>query len=270
VLADTATDNKTWRAQSEHQPVVDMNPHGIKLFLERADAAAKCSVQITGEMAGIVQYLEPGSGAAHPKRAVELNKKTCGCLEYHEVQFPCKDAIALALKLNKAANLFVRDNAHESYKIRATELQAIAGSLSAVLPPSGAELLQRARNPAAAEILEQFESGPSLEGLGLDSDARVKAPPKRVTEPHGNSKRKRKISGKGQRGKVASTGRTRTRTFTAAANTTAVAVNEARQRCKLCTRAGRTDVEPHKSTLCPFNSDVPTPEVVMLSDNEVV
>eukprot|EP00035_Acanthoeca_spectabilis_P018845 m.404858 g.404858 ORF g.404858 m.404858 type:complete len:276 (-) comp16794_c3_seq13:137-964(-) len=210
--------------------------------------------------------------AARKKHTMTVDKKTCKCLEYDEMMFPCKCAIALAIKLGRPPNLFVRDNAHESYSIRDAELTGIAKTLNVVLAPSGKELLDRARNPAAAAVVEEVVGKPhSLANVGLDEEAAsaIKAPPKRTEESHGNSRRKRKSSGKGQsRGKAASTGRTSTRTFTAANARSAAAVQEARQTCKKCRSEGRTDIEPHKSSICPYDSTVPDIEVIMLSDDE--
>ncbi len=78
----------------------------------------------------------------------------------------------------------------------------------------------------------------------------MRAPPKRIKEKHGASKRKRKEGCKSSNSK----GRTKTATF-ACAGTTKQARKDARQMCATCRMAGRA-LDPndwHKAKTCPYD-----------------
>lgn len=54
-LTTLVEDHKTWRAQTDAQPVAGIVPFGVKLYTERVEAAANCSVQVIGDH-GFVTY----------------------------------------------------------------------------------------------------------------------------------------------------------------------------------------------------------------------
>jgi len=257
ILTKVADDHVVWKTQSVHQRIRDVVPFAVDLFCKRTEAASNCTVEVTSATSGIVQYADASSGRQHPRRVVDILKKTCDCLEWKETEFPCKCALALVSKLGQAANTFATENAHSSYHLFAEEYSTIAKDLSPVVPPTAADLL--ARDDVAAEILAEMDSAP--EDLSC-----VTAPPRRTKEVHGNSKRKRKRKGQSQ---AASSGRTSSRSYTQATASSAAEKNAARQTCKKCRRAGRVDVEFHKSSICPYDDGVPTDvEVITLSDDE--
>jgi hypothetical protein len=58
-LTSIAADYATYRRQSPHQVVGNLVPHGIKLYLQRVDAARHCQVTMTGPRTAIVRYVVP-------------------------------------------------------------------------------------------------------------------------------------------------------------------------------------------------------------------
>eukprot|EP00035_Acanthoeca_spectabilis_P017268 m.360043 g.360043 ORF g.360043 m.360043 type:complete len:314 (+) comp16634_c2_seq12:60-1001(+) len=124
----------------------------------------------------------------------------------------------------------------------------------------GAALTNDAIYRAQSKVRDLFD----LVDDASDDIVDVKPPPKRVKEAHGNSRRKRK-----ERGSSASTGRTRSASFAAAA---AAATGSKAPRlgfCALCTSAGRTDLEHHKSSMCPYKApDVDPSNFLTLSDED--
>jgi hypothetical protein len=249
VIELAARDHQTWQAQVQAYAVTDLVPHGLKLYTDRTKAASKCVVKKIATT-GVVKYHDPSQSFDHPERVVNLATKTCSCLEWQMTRFPCKCAIALASASGKAPNIFVSEVAHKSYKICARELDTVSKLCVFVLPPTSEELLERSGSAETIvreiEAAEEEDAGPPA-GKCIVPEV-VIAPPRRYKEGHGNSKRKRKRTGQ----PAASTGRTMTRTFTAAVQADESTKNDARQTCANCRKAGRTDIERHKSSLCPY------------------
>jgi hypothetical protein len=110
----------------------------------------------------------------------------------------------------------------------------IAGGMITVLAPTGREVVHISDDVNETEVVE----------------LRMRAPPKRLKEKHGSSKRKRKEGTKSSNPK----GRTKTATF-ACTGTTKEARKDARQMCATCRRAGRSlDANDwHKAKTCPYD-----------------
>lgn len=127
VLATSAADHAAWRAQEQHQVLLDMVPHGIKLFSTRAEVASKCNVRVTGPSQGIVR----APGAQSQDHVVQLGEgASCSCLDFQESLFPCHHQLALGLKLGTASNLLVATLADKSFKICDIELAQISATVT--------------------------------------------------------------------------------------------------------------------------------------------
>jgi len=110
----------------------------------------------------------------------------------------------------------------------------IAGGLMTILAPTGREVVHVAEDVNVTEVVE----------------LNMRAPPQRIKEKHGSSKRKRKEGMKSSNSK----GRTKTATF-ACAGTSKKARKDARQMCATCRKAGRS-LDPndwHKAKTCPYD-----------------
>jgi hypothetical protein len=258
-LSTLADQHKTWRAQSHAQPVVNLVPHGVKLYNEHNLAASRCTVDGIGATARVT-YRDPVTGTAHPARLVDPVKKECECLLWQDLKFPCKCAIALAGANGTAANVYAAATADPSYRLMDVELaQIVSGppALRPVLAPGPDELA--ARNTGVLDILDDLDE---QDGLGIAPS--VLPPPKRLNEQHGNRKRKRKESA----GSAASTGRTKTASYAAAAASGGGAPARRTGACAICTRAGRFDVEAHKASMCPWGlPDVDAIDIITVSDD---
>lgn len=269
-LSELAKSHAVWEAQSNSQPVAGLVPHGIKVFNEHVHAAASCTVKSIGS-AYQVTY-QGDTGRTHPPRIVNMSKKECSCLTWQDLKFPCKCAIAVATKLGTAANLFVASEADQSYKIKSAELkQIIRGppELVPIIAPTPDQIayssdveMQSAVQHMIDELDDTIPSLMNSDGTTLQLIPKlVNGPPKRQFESHGNRKRKRKTCGSS-----ASTGRTKTRSFAA---TEAGMKRKRTGACATCTRAGRVNVEPHKSKMCPFAlPDVESSTILTISDTD--
>lgn len=247
-LNSAATEHKVWCAQQATNPaLLNVVPHGIKLYTERLKAAVHCTVQTVIGQQGFVSYRNPSTGDRHPARHVDLASGQCTCLCYQEFLFPCKCAFAVSTEQGVAPHTFAEQHLHSSYHLQDSALNDIVADLKIVSAPTVEELSQRTE--------ESYIIRRSLdEKSGLLYD-QITAPPQRSGETHGNNKRRRK-----EKGKSVSTGRTATRTYAMAQATTAAQRNAARQTCQKCRQAGRTDIEPHKARLCPYSEGLPSPD----------
>jgi hypothetical protein len=110
----------------------------------------------------------------------------------------------------------------------------IAGSMMTILAPTGREVIHICDDVYATEAVE----------------LNMRAPPKRIKEKHGSSKRKRKEGCQSSNSK----GRTKTATF-ACAGTTKQARKDARQMCATCRMVGRAlyPNDWHKAKTCPYD-----------------
>lgn len=250
-LTSLASKHKAWQLQADSQPIAGLVPHAVALFKERTAAAVRCHVTPIGRLAQ-VQYMDPETLQSHPRRLVDPDKKQCTCLCFQDYKFPCKCAIAFSTHQGKAANLYVKDTADSSYHIAANALASIVDNLEPLMAPTPAELAKREIGDIAV-----------IEGVGNIIEEAVRPPPKRVKETHGNSTRKRKL-----RRSARSTGRTRTASFAAAAAAGGSAKARRTGACAICTAAGRTDVEAHQSSMCPWSlPDVNPSEILALTDD---
>jgi len=259
-LGDIVKMHKTWAGQQAGKPIVGFVPHAIKTFNERVEAAQHCTmVGFVGGKAR-VSYVDPLTHQSDPERIVDLAKKECTCLDFQAYEYPCKCAIAASLKQGIAANIYIPQTAAKSYRLFHDELAVIMEGVAVVAAPSAVDLASL--DDDAVEIL--VELGPAGVDDVADEGFTLKGPPKRTKESHGNNKRKRK-----RRGRAASTGRTATRSYAAASSSKAARM-AAQQQCAKCTAAGRLDVEPHKSTICPYDDNVPKPtehDFIFVSDD---
>jgi hypothetical protein len=134
----------------------------------------------------------------------------------------------------RAPSGFCEEHCHSSYYLCPDKLKDIAGKPRTVLAPTEAELVLN----SSITVEEQT---PYL---------RITAPPVRVKEKHGSSKRKRKEANV----KAMSRGRTKTASYACAGTSTATR-KAARQMCAKCRKAGRQldSTDWHKAKTCPYD-----------------
>ena len=121
---------------------------------------------------------------------------------------------------------------------------------SFILAPTVEELSARQDNQDYADSLRQVAEA---QGLLV-----VVAPPVRESEKHGNSRRKRKVSGQS----TGAASKTRATTRTVTANNKAK--RSKRFHCSLCFRRGVTETG-HRANTCPYA--VPMVDFVLVSDD---
>eukprot|EP00035_Acanthoeca_spectabilis_P018552 m.395363 g.395363 ORF g.395363 m.395363 type:complete len:197 (+) comp16770_c2_seq11:17457-18047(+) len=125
-LTSLAKDHKTWRVQSAHQPVAGLIPHGVKLYNMHTQAAAYCTVKALGALAQ-VSYRNPTTHEAHEPRLVDPVQKTCTCLMFQDLKFPCKCAIAFAMSKGTASNLYAADHGTTLFRFIKVDLVISSG-----------------------------------------------------------------------------------------------------------------------------------------------